>query len=161
MASPTTVRVLDGLEIVATHARSYDRRAQVENPEHVAALVSEKAAARAHRGMDRLHFAVPSSRRFLQLVCERGLNLGGAVSGLLSLLERHGAQELEAALAEVADNGVGHLSGVRHVLDRRREERGMPPPSPVVLPDDPRVRDLVVVPHALSRYDAIAGEAEA
>jgi hypothetical protein len=41
------------------------------------------------------------------------------------------------------------------VLDRRRQERGLPPPLAVALPDDPRVRDLVVVPHALSRYDAI------
>lgn len=156
VASQHTVRLLDGLELVAAHARSYDRGAQVENPAHVSELVAVKAAAREHRGMDKLHFAVPSSKRFLKLVCERGLNLGGAVSGLLSLLERHGAAELEAALAEAANAGVGHLGGVRHVLDRRREERGLLPPVPVALPDDPRVRDLVVVPHALSRYDALS-----
>jgi hypothetical protein len=160
VASPSVVRIVDGLEIVATHQRSYDRGQQIEDPAHVAALVAEKAAAHEHRGQDRLHFAAPSAKPFLKLVAERRHNLGGAVSGLLALLERHGAAELEAALAEAVKNGVGHLGGVRHVLDRRREERGMLPPVPVPLPDDPRLRDIVVTPHALARYDAITDAAE-
>lgn len=161
VASPAIVRVLDGLDVVASHPRSYDRAQQVEDPSHVADLVEAKAAARAHRGMDRLHFATPSAKAFLGIVAERGQNLGAAVSGLLSLLERHGAAELEAALVEVVQGGVGHLGGVRHVLDRRREERGLPPPAPVALPDDPRIRDLVVVPHELARYDTLCEEFDA
>jgi hypothetical protein len=154
-ASPAVVRILDGPVLVASHRRSFDRGAQVEDPAHVQALVEVKAAARAHRGVDRLNFATPSSKLFLKLVGERRQNLGAAVSGLLSLLDRHGATELEAALAEAAGAGVGHLGAVKHVLDRRREERGLPPPTPVPLPDDPKVRDIVVTPHPLSRYDAI------
>jgi hypothetical protein len=42
---------------------------------------------------------------------------------------------------------------VRLVLDRRRTQRGQPPPLRVALPDDPRVRDLVVTPHPLADYD--------
>lgn len=161
LASPHVVRVLDGPELIATHPRSYDRAIQVEDPTHISALVATKAAARAHRGMDRLHFAAPSTQKFLGLVADRGGNLGATVNGLLKLLDRHGAQELEAALAEVCENGVGHLRAVHHVLDRRREERGLLPPTPVTLPDDPRVRDLVVVPHPLERYDAIHEQKEA
>jgi hypothetical protein len=157
LASPAVVRIVDGLDVIATHARCFDRGRQIEDPAHVRALVEAKAAARAHRGIDRLHFAVPSSKPFLKLVGERRHYLGGAVSGLLALLDRHGAAELEVALAESVAAGVGHLDGVRHVLDRRREERGTPPPVPVALPDDPKLRDLAVVPHPLSRYDAIAG----
>ncbi len=156
MASSSRVRVLDGLATVAAHPRCYDRGKQVEDPGHVAALVGVKAAARAHRGMDRLHFAAPTAKAFLALVAERGLNLGAMTSGLLSLLERHGATELEAALAETTAAGICRLASVRHVLDRRREERGLVPPTPLLLPDDPRIRDLVVTPHALARYDALA-----
>jgi hypothetical protein len=39
------------------------------------------------------------------------------------------------------------------VLERRATERRQLPSLPVQLPDDPRVRDLVVTPHALERYD--------
>jgi transposase len=155
LASPRTVRVLDGLDVVATHVRSFDRDIQVEDPAHVARLVELKRAAGKHRGQDRLHFAAPSTRAFLRLVAERGGNLGASVNGLLRLLDRHGTAELEAALAEAVSNGVGHLPAVHHVLDRRREQRGLLPPLPIALPDDPRVRNLVVTPHALASYDAL------
>lgn len=155
LASPTVVRVLDGLTVVASHPRSYDRARQIEDPAHVAALVALKAAARTHRGQDRLQFAAPSTQAFLRLVADRGGNMGATVKGLLNALDRHGAAELEAALAEAVRGGVGHLTGIRHVLDRRREERGLLPPSPVALPDDPRVKNLVVTPHSLASYDAL------
>ncbi len=35
------------------------------------------------------------------------------------------------------------------------EARGLPPPVDLVLPADPRVRDLRVTPHALSAYDTL------
>ena len=38
--------------------------------------------------------------------------------------------------------------------------RKTPPPIAVVLPDDPRVRDLRVTPHALTQYDALSQETD-
>ncbi len=58
----TTVRILDGPTVIATHPRSFDRGAQIEDPAHVAALVADKRAARTHRAQDRLHHAAPSAR---------------------------------------------------------------------------------------------------
>jgi hypothetical protein len=36
------VRILDGQAVIATHLRSYDRRQQIEIPEHITALVADK-----------------------------------------------------------------------------------------------------------------------
>jgi hypothetical protein len=44
---------------------------------------------------------------------------------------------------------------VRLALDRRREQRDQPPPQPIALPADKRVRDLVVSPHKLDDYDQL------
>ena len=41
------------------------------------------------------------------------------------------------------------------MLDQRRFARGQPPPIPVALPDDPRIKNLVVKPHALGTYDTL------
>ena len=60
LATLDSVRILDGLELIATHVRSFDRGAQIEQPAHVEALVAHKRAARAHRAQDRLHHAAPS-----------------------------------------------------------------------------------------------------
>ncbi|MCK6588717.1 MAG: IS21 family transposase [Polyangiaceae bacterium] len=154
-ASPTRVRVLDGDEEIANHERSWSRKEQIEDARHIAALVERKRAAREHRGIDRLHAATPSSSSFFERVAQEGGNLGSTTAGLLHLLEAHGAEELEAALSEAVARQTTHLAAVRQILDRRRHERGQPPPIPVQLPDDPRVRNLVVRPHALETYDRL------
>jgi len=154
-ATPTTVRILDGDVEIAIHPRSWSRGDQIEDPRHIAALVEQKRAAREHRGIDRLHAATPSSTAFFMRVAEHGGNLGGMTSGLLYLLDAHGAEELEQALREAVERETTHLPAVRQILDRRRHERGQAPPIPVQLPDDPRVRNLVVRPHALETYDRL------
>ena len=155
MADHDTVRVLDGTVEVARHRRSWSKGEQVEDADHLATLVAEKRRARQHRGLDRLAVAAPTSPKLLQAVAERGGNLGSVTAQLLRLLEEHGAPELEAAVAEALADGAPHVQGVRQVLQRRRTERQQPPVVAVRLPDDQRVRDLVVHPHRLSTYDTI------
>ncbi|RMH42271.1 MAG: transposase [Alphaproteobacteria bacterium] len=156
LASPDTVRVLDGTDEIARHTRSYDRGAQIEDPAHVAGLVEAKRQGRKHRGMDRLAHAAPATRELLVRLAERGANLGNATQRLLRLLDTYGAEELEAAVREVLERGVLHVPGVRQVLERERRARGLPPATPLALPDDPRVRGLSVRPHSLESYDELA-----
>jgi len=47
------------------------------------------------------------------------------------------------------------------VLDQRARARHALPPLDTVLPDDPRVRDLRVTPHALARYDELYARQDA
>ena len=155
VGSPGTVRVLDGNEVVATHRRSYGKAEQIEDPAHIEALVAHKRQARQHRGTDRLQCAVPNAHDLLIQIAQRGDNLGSAVAALLRLLERYGAADLETAIAEALDKGAPHTHAVRLILERRWHERGTPAPVPVHLPDDPRVRDLVVRPHDLATYDTL------
>ncbi|HWQ23109.1 MAG TPA: IS21 family transposase [Gaiellaceae bacterium] len=154
LATPETVRILHGGEVVATHARSYDRHARVEDPAHVEALVQEKRAARKHRAQDRLAHAAPSSRTLLERLAERGANLGNVTSRLQVLLDLFGAEALEAAIREAIAQGVPHLGAVRQVLERERAARGMVPPLPIPLADA-RLRELRVRPHALETYDSL------
>ena len=155
LASPTEVRVLDGAAVIASHPRSYDKDKQVEDQAHIAELTALKRQARHHRGTDRLAQAAPNSRELLTQAAERGDNLGSITAALLRLLERYGAVELQAAIAEALARAVPHPNAVRLSLERRREQRDQPPPLPIALPADPRVRDLVVSPHKLDDYDQL------
>ncbi|MCP4921115.1 MAG: IS21 family transposase [Proteobacteria bacterium] len=156
-ATPTVVRVLDGGEVIARHERSFDKGAQVEDPEHLRALTAWKRDAREQRGMDRLHHATPSAKVLLQGAAQRGHNLGSAVAGLLRLLDTWGPEAVESAVIECIAADALHVAAVRQTLDRRQQEAELPPPSQVELPDDPRVRELTVVPHALRSYDGLGG----
>src|SRR6187431_1293080 len=154
LADIETVRIVENNELLATHARSWDRGQQLETPEHLDRLTAEKKRARQHRGLDRLAKAVPSSQAFLRCLAERGQNMGSNTSRLLQLLDAAGAVALEDALVEVLEHNTVHIGAVRQVLDKRRSELGLPPPVTIALSSDEH-RDLVITPHALSTYDAL------
>jgi transposase len=156
LATMDTVRVLDADTVIATHARSFDREAQIEDPAHIQALVDHKRAARAHRAIDRLHHATPSVAQLYKLAASRGVHLGSLTRGLIELLDTHGAAALEAAVLAALAQDAAHLPAVRHFIDLHRGKRSSPPPIPVALPNDPRVRSLTVRPHKLSDYEQLA-----
>jgi len=155
LASPEALRIVDGQQVLATHRRSFDRAAQVEDTAHVAALVADKRAARAHRAQDRLQHAAPSTKALFLRAAARGAHLGVLTRGLLQLLASHGAAALEAAIAAALAEDTAHLGAVRHFIDQHAHARGQCPPIAVALPADPRL-PLTVQPQSLSDYHQLA-----
>lgn len=154
VASETRVRIVDAAQsLVADHARSYDRAQHIENPEHIAALVREKRHARGHAGRHRILQACPHAEPFFALLCQRNQPLAPQTTHLGRLLDVHGAQLLDDALAQALERGALSAASVAHILEQARRREHLPPPLPATLPDDPRVRSLHVTPHALAPYD--------
>jgi transposase len=160
IADEHTVRLVDGATELARHVRSYDHRKVVEEPAHIAALAAVKRAAHELRGRDRLRSLCSHAGDFLDALAKRGHPLLGETRRLLDLADRFGAPALDAALAEALGRGAVSAAAVAHVLDQQTRARRTPPPLAVVLPDDPRVRDLHVTPHALAPYDALTTSPE-
>ena len=67
-----------------------------------------------------------------------------------------GPSEMQWALGEAHRRGAFAAQSVGHILDQRRRAAGVPLAIPAVLPDDPRVRDMVVPTRSLGAYDALA-----
>jgi hypothetical protein len=155
VASEHLVRILDGTTEVARHARSYDRQQRIEDAAHLAALIAEKRRAHDLRGRDRLRQACGHADAFFAALALRGQPLASETPRSLRLLDEVGAAALNAALAETLARGASSAASVAHVLEHRRRARRLPPPIGVVLPADPRVRDLRVAPHALTAYDTL------
>ena len=157
VATDERVRIVDpeAPEVVlADHPRTFDRDQRVEQDGHLRALVEEKRRAHQSRGFDRLFSVVPTARTMMDMLAERGENLGAATSGLLQLLDRVGAELLERAVAEVVARDRLRLRDVHHEVDRLRYEAGLPPPMSVPVTSD--VRALAPVrAHALSSYDRL------
>jgi transposase len=161
VASETEIRVTDAAGVVlAQHVRSYDSGVVVEDPAHLEKLTADKRRASELRRRDRLRAACPSAGAFLEALAARSEPIGTHAARLARLLDAHGAAAVEAALAETLRRGAVSAEAVAHVLDQRARARKAPPPIAVVLPDDPRVRDLRVTPHTLSHYDALSQETD-
>jgi transposase len=155
LADPAEVRITDGHQVIARHARSYGKGEQIEDAAHIQALVEQKRAARRHRAADLLFRAAPASETLLMRAAERGGNLGTIATTLTRLLQRYGAAELQAAIAEALDRDVPHPNAVSFALERRRQERHQPPPIAVDLPPHVQARDLPVRPARLELYDGL------
>jgi transposase len=154
-ANPKEVRILDGQTVIATHLRSYDRRQQIEIPEHVATLVAHKHQASAHRSTDQLIKAVPACRELLTQATERGEPLGRTVRALTEMLESYGVSTLEAAIADALARQAPHPNAVRLALERQRHAKAAPPPLAIPLPEHVKRRDVPVRPHSLNDYDQL------
>jgi transposase len=164
LASPTTVRVIAGLEEIARHGRSYDTGHVIEQEAHIAGLV---AATRQHNpssARDRLRLAVPAVATLLERLAARGESLRIHTGRLLGLLDDYGPQELAAAVDRALARDALGAGAIAHILETRRRQRGLKPPMPIALPNHPGVRDLDVTPHRLETYDALTrsdpGDAE-
>jgi transposase len=157
LASPEKVLILDGCaNLIAEHERSYDKGQQVEENAHIEDLAAYKKQARKHRGQDRLIKAVPISETLLIQAADRGHPLGSITANLLVLLDRYGSTEMTAAIEEALSRNVPHPNAVRLALEKRREEKNHLPPIAIDLPNDERVRQLVVRPHDLNHYDQLS-----
>lgn len=156
LADAGEVRIVDAQEVIATHPRSYDKGAQIENRAHVRALADWKHAARRQRATDRLAQAAPASRALLAAAAERGNNLGSITAALLQLLERYGPSQLDAAIVEALERNVPHPTAVRVALERRSDEHRQAPPVALILPSHVRARDKAVQPHSLDVYDQLS-----
>jgi transposase len=160
LADTHELRIVDGAQVIACHRRSYDRGAQIEQTEHLQALIDQKRSARQHRATDRLSQVAPASQDLLMRAAERGANLGAITSGLTRLLDRYGAADLQASILEALERDVPHPNAVRLALERRREQRGEVPPIDIDLPANVRARDAPVQPHALETYDQLQDAAD-
>jgi hypothetical protein len=157
LAEPRRVRIVVDGEVVAEHARSFERRATIENPEHTRELIETKRRARQGAGMSRLTRAVPSTRFMLERAAERGQNLGSLVHKLLELLEMHGPQAMEIAVSEAnAEERVG-ASPVRVALQTKLRAQGRTAPRPVPI-KNARLADVTVRATDLSTYDRLSEE---
>jgi transposase len=151
VASDAELRLLDGDQPVAHHAREWGRNQWLELPAHRATLVEEKRAARALKGRDRLRAEVPEIEPLFERWVDVGRNLGSMVTRVIGLLDAYGAPALREVLTEMVARGTHDPGAMAILCEQRRRKRGDRPPHVVAFGDHVRERD--VVPHDLGGYD--------
>jgi len=146
-----TVRVVHGKTVVAEHARSWGRRQVIERPEHRAALVAERRAARALKGRDRLRAVAPMFDRIVARWGASGSSLGRRVSRAIQLLDLYGDMVFAAAVADIDVRGLSDIGALAVACEHHRKGKKRPIPVELVLPD--HLDDADVIPHDLESYD--------
>ena len=145
--------MLDGATILADHARSYDKRMQIEIAAHVEDLVQQKRGARQHRATSRLTQSVPAMAYLLASAAAKGHHLGSMTRVLGQMLDHYGAPAMQEAVLEALRRDVPHYNAVRLALERARQERQDAPLIVPQLSERAQRMDVTVQPHRLDAYD--------
>ena len=152
VADDTVVRMLDGDDEIARHARSWGRRQRVEDPEHRTEILALKRRARDLKGRDRLHAVIPLIDVLMARWVAAGRNVGSMVARTIHLLDLYGDTLLGEAVTEIVARGTHDPGALAILCEQRRRAAEMPVPIEVLLGD--HVPDRDVVPHDLGGYDA-------
>jgi hypothetical protein len=152
VADDTSVKLCDGEEAVAEHVRSWGRNQQIEAPEHRAALLEHKRAARETKGRDRLGTAIPGFEILQARWVEAGRNVGFMTAKALHLLDLYGVEILGAAAREAIARGTHDPGALAVLCEERRRAADCPVPIDIDL--GAHVPDRDVIPHDLESYDA-------
>ena len=154
-ADDQRVRVLcDGVE-VASHARCWDRRRNVEDPAHIEMMLARRNGARGPKSRDRLVDLCPEARPYLHEIARRRIHLSHEVQKLLRLVDTYGGAEVGAAIAKALAQKTIGARFVHALCDQARFARGLPEPPEPVVTGNPAADDLVVDPHPMETYDAL------
>jgi hypothetical protein len=154
LADSDTVRIVENNEVLVTHARAWDRGAQIEVPEHLQRLVAEKNRARAHRGLDRLAKAVPSSQSLLRSLDLRHESIGGNTSDSSACSIALAPKPPRTLSSRSSSTTPYTLAPCAKCSTSAAPIADCRPPVTIRLAPDEH-RDLVITPHALSTYDAL------
>ena len=161
LASAKRLRILDGVTVLAEHARSYDKGAQVEIAAHVQALKEHKRGARQHSAVNRLSQAVPACAELLSRAANAGHHLASITRTLTEQLDHYGAAAMQEAVLEALRRDVPHPNAVRHALEHARELRQATPLVVPQLSERARLLDVHVPTRGLGAYDALQAKAQA
>jgi transposase len=152
------VMILDGQKIVATHQRSYDKSAQIENPEHIKALVKQKQKASLHRGQNFLTNAVPCAYDFLKQAVERGYVLKSITKQLMELFDDYGAEDLKEAMQQALDKNSPHPNTVRQCLQILRDKRKQKVTIQSTYASNPKIQSSRIKSDRLSDYETLTSK---
>lgn len=157
LAEPVRVRIVVDGEVVAEHARTYDRKATMSQREHLQGVIEYKRRARKNAGTYRLTKSAPAAALMIERAAQRGHNLGSLVSHLLDLLDTYGGVALENALTEVNGKGRVGFKPVRLVIEKQARAELPEPLLPVRIQSE-ALRSIFVESPDLSTYDDLNAE---
>jgi len=150
-AWPDRIRLYHGEQLVARHARCYDRHQDIEDPEHAKPLLAQRKSAREQRLLLRFLALSPQAQAYHDGLVARRTNARDHVRRIVALVELYGEAAVARALEDGIEFGAFSAEYVANTLEMR--ERHLDEPPPLQLARRADLLDLDLAPADLSLYD--------
>ena len=148
---PEQVLLYHGSDLIAQHARCYDRHQDLEDPEHAKPLLQHKRKARDQHLFRRFLALGTVAQTYYEGLASRRFNAMDHVRRILALVDIHGAAVVGQVLTDTAACGAYSSEYVANLLEQRR--RPSPVPAPLHLTRNADLLELALAAPNLALYD--------
>jgi len=138
-------------QLIARHARCYDRHQDIEDPDHAKALVAQRANAREQRLWLRFLALSPNAQRYYEGLEQRRANARHHVRKIVALADIYGTEAVERAIEDALVFAAFSCEYIANLLEMRERER--PAASPLHLTRAQDLLDIDIEPPDLSAYE--------
>ena len=114
------LRLFTGERLVAEHLRSYEKRQDVEQPDHVQTLLHERSEARHQRLLLAFLGLSAHAPAYHEQLAERRLNLRHHVQKIVALAEIYGAAAIGRALDDAHALGAYSCEYIANLVEQRQ-----------------------------------------
>jgi transposase len=138
-------------KLIATHPRSYDRRQDIRNPDHIQELLVYRQRARAQTCLQAFLGLGPQADRYARKLQEKRLNAPHHIQKIVALSQLYGPDKVARALNDALTFEAFGCEYIANILEQR--ERQTVVPSPLHLTRRQDLLDLELPPVDLNLYE--------
>ena len=139
-------------KLIATHLRSYDRRADVRDPDHLQQLLAHRHRAREQTFLQAFLSLGPQADLYARKLQEKRLNAPHHIQKIVALSQLYGPDKATRALNDALTFEAYGCEYIANLLEQR--ERQTPVPSPLHLTHRQDLLDLDLPPVDLNLYQS-------
>ena len=141
-------------KLIATHLRSYDRRQDIRDPDHLQQLLTHRHRAREQTFLQAFLSLGPQADLYARKLQEKRLNAPHHIQKIVALSQLYGPDKVARALNDALTFEAYGCEYIANILEQR--ERQTPVPSPLHLTHRQDLLDLDLPPVDLNLYQTKA-----
>lgn len=149
-AYPDRILICHDTKLIARHVRSYDRRLDIEDPDHPKELLAQRRNAREQRLLMQFLALSPKAQSYYEGLQQRRLNARHHVRKILALSEIYGIEPTARAIEDGLTFHAFSSEYIAHLLESRT--RALPAASPLSLTRHQDLLELQLPEPNLSLY---------
>lgn len=150
-AYPDRLCIYHAEQLIARHVRSYDRRRDIEDPDHPKVLVEQRRNANAQRLLLRFLALTPKAAAYHEGLMARRLNWRNHVAKINALAAIYGDGDTGRAIEDALAFDAYSCEYITNLLEARA--RKLPEASPLQLTRRQDLLELDIAPPDLSLYE--------
>jgi transposase len=138
-------------KLIATHARCYDRRQIIRNPDHIRELLTQRKQARAQTLLLAFLQLSPQAEVYCRRLQEKRLNAPHHIQKIVALSEIYGPEKAARAIADALTFDAIGFEYIANILEQR--QRLADPPGALHLTHHQDLLDLDIAAPDLTAYE--------